>query len=207
MTNSSNVNSNSFILRCIVTIFSATGLQCSGGGSSGFMSSAGCKLLQEGWRFRGVWKITTGDVFSNVLSAAERGDVESIKTDICYKENILSSVAFRAELTSCGVWICGALRCGKDASVRDLGDVPLKVFATSNFMMKDIFRGKILEALKVHFSIINKFTGEKIKRQEGKLSLEIKADILAFWRRRTYRPWFRRRWGKRTQHLNRASDK
>ncbi|GIY05010.1 hypothetical protein CEXT_64211 [Caerostris extrusa] len=30
-----------------------------------------------------------------------------------------------------------------------------------------------------HSSIINKFTGEKIKRQEGKLSLEIKADILA----------------------------
>ncbi|GBN60472.1 Replication-associated protein, partial [Araneus ventricosus] len=70
------------------------------------------------------------NAFAAVLAAAEEGDVDAIKRDypglyLRYQKNILSSVAFRTrELeNSCGVWICGPPRRGKDAGVRRLGDV------------------------------------------------------------------------------------
>ncbi|GIY53056.1 hypothetical protein CDAR_397231 [Caerostris darwini] len=57
-----------------------------------------------------------------------------------------------------------------------------KVFITSNFTLEEVFSGQILEALKCRCSIINKFTGEKIPRQEGLLNLEIRDDILSLER-------------------------
>ncbi|GBO42314.1 hypothetical protein AVEN_266193-1, partial [Araneus ventricosus] len=70
------------------------------------------------------------DAFAAILASAEEGDVESIKRYypgryIRYKGNILSSVTFRTSdlENSCGVWICGPPRCGKDAGVRRLGNL------------------------------------------------------------------------------------
>ncbi|GIY51557.1 replication-associated protein [Caerostris darwini] len=180
--------------------------------------------------------------FKDVLNAAERGEISTIKEEypalyLRYKTNILSSVKFRInELNgSCGVWICGPPRCGKDSSVRSLESVymknlnkwwdgyenerfvlicdvepdhgkwlgyflkiwtdryafnaeikgghikirPEKVFVTSNFMIEQVFSGEILQALLCRFSIINEFTGESIKRQEGCLNLAIRDKILA----------------------------
>ncbi|KAF8789569.1 Replication-associated protein like [Argiope bruennichi] len=74
-----------------------------------------------------------GSAFKDVLSKAESGDITSIKEEhpgifIRYKTNILSSIKFRTEelTNSCGVWICGPPRCGKDSGVRKLGDVYVK---------------------------------------------------------------------------------
>ncbi|GFR18562.1 replication-associated protein [Trichonephila clavata] len=74
-----------------------------------------------------------GGAFKDVLVAAERGEISKIKEEypglyIRYKTNILSSIAFRTDEleNSCGVWICGPPRCGKDASVRKLGNVYVK---------------------------------------------------------------------------------
>lgn len=74
-----------------------------------------------------------GGAFADCLSKAEEGDIAAIKAEypgiyLRYKANIHSSVKFRTtELSnSCGVWICGPPRCGKDFSVRQLGDVYCK---------------------------------------------------------------------------------
>lgn len=73
------------------------------------------------------------NVFADVLDLAKKGDVGTIQDlypgmYLRYRSNILSSVEFGAkELNnSCGVWICGPPRCGKDASVRKLGNVFFK---------------------------------------------------------------------------------
>ncbi|GIY55304.1 replication-associated protein [Caerostris darwini] len=65
----------------------------------------------------------TANPFKDVLNAAERGEISTIKEEypalyLRYKTYILSSVKFRTdELNgSCGVWICGPPRC---ASWRD----------------------------------------------------------------------------------------
>nr|QTZ83216.1 MAG: replication-associated protein [Aegithalos caudatus CRESS-DNA-virus sp.] len=74
-----------------------------------------------------------GSAFKAVLEQAQEGNIAAIKEQypgiyIRYKTNIESSVRFRAEELngSCGVWICGPPRCGKDASVRRLQDVYVK---------------------------------------------------------------------------------
>nr|QTE03550.1 MAG: replication-associated protein [Phylloscopus fuscatus CRESS-DNA-virus sp.] len=71
-----------------------------------------------------------GDRFRAILVSAENGAIESVKRDypalyIRYKTTLHSLAKYDVtELdNSCGVWICGPPRCGKDASVRKLGDV------------------------------------------------------------------------------------
>ncbi|AXL65897.1 replication-associated protein [Spinybacked orbweaver circular virus 1] len=74
-----------------------------------------------------------GGAFKDVLLKAESGNIADIKEEypglfIRYKTNILSSVKFRVEelKSSCGVWICGPPRCGKDYAVRKLNSVYVK---------------------------------------------------------------------------------
>lgn len=83
----------------------------------------------------GILPTTTGraSVFGDALAKAESGDIDAIKTlypgvYIRYKANILSSIKFSVEQldSSCGVWICGPPRCGKDYSVRSLVSVYVK---------------------------------------------------------------------------------
>ncbi|GBN01785.1 Replication-associated protein [Araneus ventricosus] len=69
-----------------------------------------------------------GSVFKD-----ESGDIASIKENhpgifLRYKTNIVSSIKFRTEelSESCGVWITGPPRCGKDYAVRELGDCFVK---------------------------------------------------------------------------------
>lgn len=91
--------------------------------------------------------------FADVLSAAERGDLSSIKEKhpglyLRYKANICSSLRFRTQelADSCGIWICGPPRCGKDLSVRKLGSVYAKMpnkwwdgyAGEDNILMSDI---------------------------------------------------------------------
>lgn len=71
-----------------------------------------------------------GSAFKDVLTKAEHGDIAGIKEEypgifLRYKTNIISCVTFRTEelTNSCGVWICGPPRCGKDLGVRKLGNV------------------------------------------------------------------------------------
>lgn len=67
---------------------------------------------------------------ADVLRLAKEGNIAEIQETypgmfLRYRNSILSTVEFRKEElnSSCGVWICGPPRCGKDASVRKLGNV------------------------------------------------------------------------------------
>lgn len=71
--------------------------------------------------------------FGDLLAKAERGEIDALKAEypgqyIRYKANILSSMQFSTDQlsNSCGVWISGPPRTGKDFSVRKLKSVYIK---------------------------------------------------------------------------------
>lgn len=74
-----------------------------------------------------------GSVFSSVITAARENRIQSIETDypgvfLRYKKTLESLALFRStDLTgSCGVWICGPPRSGKDYAVRKFGNLYVK---------------------------------------------------------------------------------
>lgn len=73
------------------------------------------------------------DAFKRCISLAETGNLEQIKMDypghfLRYKSCLQSMLKFDlTELSgSCGIWIDGPPRCGKDFAVRSLKDVYIK---------------------------------------------------------------------------------
>lgn len=97
-------------------------------------SSDYCKKDKDFTEF-GILPTTTGriDKFSDVLAKASVGDIDGIKADypgiyLRYKANIHSSIKFSTDQleSSCGVWICGPPRCGKDFAVRKFGNLYFK---------------------------------------------------------------------------------
>lgn len=191
-------------------------------------AAAYCRKDGNFKEFGSLPRTTVGsNKFAAVLVAAENGDISTIKDHhpgiyLRYKTNILSSIKFDVEEldSSCGVWIAGPPRCGKDASVRKIGNIynknlnkwwdgyrnepnvllsdiepshapwlgyflkiwtdrypfnaeikgssmmirPKKIFCTSNFLLSDVFNGKVLEALEARFNVYDMFTDNVYKR-------------------------------------------
>lgn len=183
-----------------------------------------------------------GSAFKDVLTKAESGDIPGIKEEypgifLRYKTNILSSVKFRTEelTSSCGVWICGPPRCGKDWGVKKFGNCflkplnkwwdgyadephvllsdiepdhgkwlgyflkiwadryaftaevkgstmrirPRKIFCTSNFLLEEVFKDRVLEAIKARFNVFNEFDGSFIPRQADEIKTGVYERLLA----------------------------
>lgn len=77
--------------------------------------------------------VKSSDVFKECISRAENGLLTSVKRDfpgvyLRYKSTLHSLRTFTVDEleNSCGIWICGPPRCGKDYAVRQLKDVYMK---------------------------------------------------------------------------------